>query len=374
MEDKKKVCYLITKGVWGGAQKYVYNLATSLPKDKYDVTVICGEGKILKEKLEASGITVFEIQNLKRDISVFSEIMSAVALFKLIKKIKPDVLHLNSPKAGGLGTLIGRILSVPHVIYTVHGFSWNEDRSPLEKALITLFTWITILLCHKTITISSKEEDEAKKLFFIKDEKIVLIRNGIEKINFLERKEAREFLEEKVGRKFDNNFVIGTLSELTKNKGLEYALAALSKIKTPFMFLILGGGVLKDELAKTIERYEMKDKIFLLGFVPDANKYLKAFDLFTLTSVKEGLPYTVIEAGQAEVPVLASRVSGIPDIVDDGKNGVLVTKGKPGEIARGIEYLIDNPKERVGFAHLLKQKVDNEFSLLGMLTETEKLY
>lgn len=374
MENRKKVCYLITKGVWGGAQKYVYNLAVSLPKDKYDVSVICGEGKILKEKLEQENIKVYEITSLKRDISFIKELKSTILLFELIRKIKPDVLHLSSPKASGLGSVIGRILSIKKIIYTVHGFSWNEDRTPTEKALITIFTWLTILLCHKTITISTKEEDEAKKLFFINKEKIALIRNGVEKINFLEKDEARKFLEEKTGKSLENNFIIGTLSELTKNKGLEYAIAGLSKIQTPFVFLILGGGTLKNELQKTIDRYELNNKVFLLDFVPDANKYLKAFDLFTLTSIKEGLPYTVIEAGLAEVPVLASLVGGIPDIVDNGKNGVLVTKGKPGEITRGVEYLIDKPEIRKEFAKKLKDKMEKEFSLDGMLEKTEKIY
>ncbi len=375
MENGKiRVCYLITKGVWGGAQKYVYNLAISLPADKYEVTVVCGEGKTLKQKLEEKGVKVIEIENLKRDISFTRELISFLKLYKIIKEVRPDILHLNSPKAGGLGSIIGKILSIKKIIYTVHGFSWNEDRSSIEKSLITLFTWVTIFLCHITITISTKEEDEAKKLFFVNKNKIALIRNGVEKIAFLDKSRAREFLEEKIGRKFEDNFVIGTISELTKNKGLDYAIAGLSKIRKPFIFLILGGGILKDELQKTIDRYELNSKIFLIGFVQDANKYLKAFDLFTLTSIKEGLPYTILEAGQAGVPVLASRISGIPDIIDDGKNGALVTKAKPGEISRAIEYLMENPKIRNSFAKKLSEKIESEFTLEKMVEKTVALY
>jgi glycosyltransferase involved in cell wall biosynthesis len=374
MDAKIKVCYLITKGVWGGAQKYVYNLAVSLPKDKYEVSVICGEGKILKERLEQKNIQVFEIQSLKRDISILKEFRSFISLYRIIKKINPDVLHLNSPKAGGIGSLIGKIQKIKHVIYTVHGFSWNEERGPVQKSLITIFTWVTILLCDKTITISSREEDEAKKLWLVRDSKITLIRNGVEKIDFQDRQSARKFISEKIGMDTENSIVIGTISELHKNKGLEFIISALSKVKEKFVFVVLGGGELQEELTAMIERYEMKDRVFLLGFVLDASKYLKAFDVFTLTSIKEGLPYTIIEAGLAEVPVLASRIGGIPDIIDDGKNGVLVTKGKPGEITRAIEYLISKPAERNRFAKLLREKMEAEFSLEKMLEKTTKLY
>ncbi len=374
MQGKKKVCYLITKGVWGGAQKYVYNLAVSLPRDKYEVTVICGEGKILKEMLEQKGISVIEINSMKRDISAIGESLSFFSIFRVLKKIRPDILHVNSPKAGGLGALSGRILRIPHIVYTVHGFSWNEDRTPAQKILITFFIWLTILLSHKTITISTKEELEGKSLFLTPDDKIVMIRNGVEKIDFIEKEDARKILGEKIGKDIKNSFLMGTISELNKNKGLEYAISALSKINKEFVFLILGGGELKVELQKVIDRYEMKNNIFLLDFVPDASRYLKAFDIFTLTSTKEGLPYTIIEAGLAEVPVVASRIGGIPDIIDDGKNGVLVTKGKPGEITRAIEYLMDNPKERKEFAKLLNEKMEKEFSLEGMLEKTERVY
>lgn len=373
-KSRVQVCYFITKGVWGGAQKYVYNLATSLPKDKFNVTVICGEGKVLKEKLESQGVGVFEIKNLKRDISVFNEIKSFIKVYRTIRKIRPDVLHLNSPKAGGLGAIIGRLLSIKKIIYTVHGFSWNEERTAIQKAVITVFTWFTILLCHKIITISTKEEEEAEKLFFVNKDKILMIRNGVEKIDFLTKEDARSLLEERMNRKIDDAFLIGSLCELNKNKGLEYIISALSKVSHNFMFVVLGGGELKNKLEDLIEKYKLKNKVFLLGFVPEASKYLKAFDLFTLTSVKEGLPYTILEAGLAEVPVIASRIGGIPDIIDDGKNGILLTKGKSGEITRAIEYLIDNPKIKDEFAEKLYRKVSDEFGLNQMLEKIIELY
>ncbi|MFZ2621378.1 MAG: glycosyltransferase [Minisyncoccia bacterium] len=377
-ERKIKICYVITKGVWGGAQKYVYSLATSLPKDKYNVFVICGAGEILKEKLEKEKVKTFEIKSLKRDIGIFSEIKSFLRLFWIIFREKPDVLHLNSPKASGLGVIIGRLTFVPKIIQTVHGFTWNENRGTFSKALITFFSWITIILCHKTIVISEKEKEQTWRMPFVNDNKITLIRNGVEVIKYREKEEARKKLKELIqDPKFDilNPIIwLGTVAELHKNKGYEYAISAVNKITTPFLFFIIGSGEEKKNLEKLIAQNHLEEKVFLVGSVENAKELLKAFDIFMLTSIKEGLPYVILEAGQASLPVIASRVGGTPDIIENNSTGILVTKEKTSEITRALEYLIANPGKRELFGRNLKAKVEKDFSVEQMLEKTVSLY
>ena len=372
-----KVCYIITKGVWGGAGKYVWSLATNLPKEKYEVVVITGEGEALKERLEKSGIKTYTLRNLKRDISIINEIESFFKLLRIIRKERPKILHLNSPKASGLGSVPGRLLFVPQIIQTVHGFSWNEDRPEWQKILITLFSWLTIILCHKTIVLSSQEQRQAKKLPLVRDSKIILIRNGIEKIAFKEKDTARQELLTLFGHpmsKFKELLWIGTISELHKNKGLEYAISAIAYIKKSFIFCIIGEGDERENLEKLIKKNTLQEKVFLLGFVDKANEYLKTFDIFTLTSLKEGLPYSILEAGLAELPVIASNVGGIPNIIENGLSGILTTKTRVGEITRAIEYLMDNPDKRELYGKNLKQKVEKDFSFEQMLERTTVLY
>lgn len=375
LEKKIKVCYVITKGVWGGAQKYVYNLATKLPKDKYDVMVVTGEGKTLKEKLEKENIRVLTIENLKRDMSIVSEIKSFFALFWILVKNRPNVLHLNSPKAGGIGGVIGRILFIKKIIFTAHGWTFNENRPVLQNALILFFSWVTIFLCHEVIVIAPREEEQAKDLPFINSRKIILIRNGIEEINFKEREISRQKLFSLTSTaQAEDAVVIGTIAELHKNKGLEYALDAVRKIQTPFKYIIIGEGEERKNLENLIKKYNLEEKVYLVGSVDKASEYLKAFDIFILTSIKEGLPYTILEAGLAKIPVIASSIGGIPDIIENGKSGILVTRARPGEITRALEYMMDKPNERKIFAENLKNKVEKDFSLNQMLVKTEKLY
>ena len=393
---KTKICFAITKGVWGGAQKYVYTLATSLPKDEYDVCVITGEGKILKNKLEEKGIRVYELTSLKRDISIIAEIKNFLLFIKIIRIEKPDILHLNSPKAGGLGALAGKITGVKKIIFTAHGWTFNENRGMVSTASISFLSWITVILSHKTIVVAPQEERQALDMPFVSRKKIVLIRNGIEQISFKEKLLAQKELTSLIPNNMSTWQVdmlwIGTIAELHKNKGLEYAIEAISKITTPktsqsevrstaqdeqfrpFVYFIIGEGEERKNLENLIEKYNLKNKVFLLGFVDNANQYLKAFDVFILSSIKEGLPYTLLEAGYTGLPCVSTNVGGVPDIIENGVSGIIVTKARSGEITRALEYLISNPDKAKFFGENLKAKVEKDFSLDQMLEKTTSLY
>lgn len=374
IRPKKKVCLMVTKGVWGGAQKYVYSIATGLPKNLYDVFVITGKGEILKNKLEKENIRVYEIDNLKRDISTFSEIKSFFSILKILRQERPDVLHLNSPKAGGLGSVVGKILGIKNVILTAHGWTFNEDRRVFDKLVIMFLSWFTVLLCHKTIVIAEKEMKQTKIMPFV-NKKIVLIRNGVENIDFKEKTEAQKELFKYINKTSINNVLwLGTVSELHKNKGLEYTIEGVAKIETPFVFFIIGEGEERKNLEKMIEKYNLENRVFLVGFLENAKEYLRAFDIFTLTSIKEGLPYTILEAGLAGIPVIASKVGGIPDIIDNGTGGVLVEKTNVEQITKTIKFMIKNPDQRRSFGLKLQEKVEKEFSLKQMLDKTMEVY
>jgi glycosyltransferase involved in cell wall biosynthesis len=366
---------MITKGVWGGAQKYVYTLATSLPKESFEPVVLCGTGEELPQKLKEAHIPVHSLPTLHRDISVIKEIRSFLSLVAYIKKEKPDVLHLNSPKIGGLGALAGRCLGIKQIIYTAHGWPFNEQRSTGSKTAIWLLSWITVLLSHKTIVIAEKEKDQALDMPFISSQKISFIKNGIEKIDFLPKIAARKEISLKVGRNIPAKaFWIGSIAELHKNKGLEYAIVALSKISHPVVYVIMGEGEERIHLERLIKKHIMQDKVVLCGFTKDASRYIKAFDCYLLPSIKEGLPYALLEAGSGGVPGIASKVGGIPDIIENGTHGILTTAGQVGEISRAIQYMIDNPEKIKLYGKNIKKRIDHEFSLEKMIRQTMAIY
>ncbi|TSC70469.1 MAG: exopolysaccharide biosynthesis glycosyltransferase, partial [Parcubacteria group bacterium Gr01-1014_46] len=295
-----------------------------------------------------------------------------------VRRESPSILHLNSPKASGLGAVVGRMLLTPKIMQTVHGWSFNENRNIFSRLLVYIFSWITVLLCDKTITISSSEKRQALKMPFVSDKKVTLIKNGIDKINYIDKHRVREALLLRTHRNMNDilkdTLWIGTISELHKNKGLKYMISALTEIKTPFVFFIIGEGEERENLKNLIRVKGLQNQVFLVGFIDIANLYLKAFDIFTLTSEKEGLPFSIMEAGGAGIPVIASNVGGIPDIIDNNRNGILVKRGSVPEIKKAIEYLSANPKIRSEFGKKLKEKVEKEFSVDRMTKKTFSLY
>ena len=167
MAEKPKKCLLvITKSNWGGAQRYVYNLATALPREEYAVSVALGGTGVadsapgeLAQKLAAAKIPTHHVAAFARDVSATSDVRAFFELLALLRRERPDVVHLNSSKAGGVGALAARIAGVKKIIFTSHGLAWDEDRSPRAKKLIKLFSWCTFILCHRVIVITQDNFD-----------------------------------------------------------------------------------------------------------------------------------------------------------------------------------------------------------------------
>ena len=369
----RKILFIITKANWGGAQKYVFDLATSL--NDFEVKVVHGEpvGELTK-KLKNAGIKTIPIGNLERDISFFKELKAAWSLFKILKSEKPDIIHLNSTKIGGLGAFIGRLVGIEKIIFTAHGWAFNEDRVFWQKLLIKMLSWKTILLNHKTIVLSQKEYDQVIHWPFVTKDKLELIYNGIKPINFLDKTSARNYFNTIIT---DQDKVVGTISELHKNKGLKYAIKAIAEISKKIKdikFIIIGEGEERPTLEKYIKQQGLENKIFLVGQVSEASRYLKAFDIFLLSSVKEGFPFVLLEAGLAELPVISTKVGGIPEIIENNKTGILIESKDSKKIAKGLETLIENEKLQKTYGQALNNKIIKDFSFGEILKKTRELY
>lgn len=374
---KKKIIYVITKSFWGGAQRYVYDLAVNLAEENFEAAVVTGEEGLLTEKLKEAGIKTVSQPSLKRDIGFFSEIKSFIFLYKFFRLEKPDVVHINSSKAGALGILAARFAGVKNIIFTAHGWPFNEDRHPLVRLIFKLIMWFAMMICDKIIAVSENVAITGQSMPFLA-EKFVLIYNGVKKTEIFSRDKSREFFFNKWPRLKDlpeKTVWIGTISELTKNKGVEYAVKALASIKDlPFIFLIIGEGELKEQLEKLIKELHLEEKVFLFGYLKEAQKYLPALDIFTLTSLTEALAYVAMEAGCASLPVVATRVGGLPEIIENKKSGFLAEPKNPGQISAALKELIKNEDLRKEFGGNLKKTIEEKFVFEEMLKKTFALY
>lgn len=303
----KKVIFVITKSNWGGAQRYVYDLATALPKNEFDVRVAFGHPGMLAKKLDGAGIATYSITSLQRDVSVIADMKSFFELLKLFRTEHPDIVHLNSSKASGIGALAARLAGVPRIIFTAHGWPFWEQRNALSRGLIFLFSWITALLSHKIIVVSDYDLKVAQKMPFIAH-KTVRIYNGID-LNL------KLYSADSIRNSFPaGTRITGTIGELNKNKN-QISLIEQAKNDPDMFVAIVGDGENRAYLMKKIKEYGLETRVKLFGFMP-ANEVLKGFDTFALPSIKEGLPYVLLEAKAASIPIIANRVGGIGEILD----------------------------------------------------------
>lgn len=374
---KTKILFVITKSNFGGAQKYVYDLATNLPKDRFDVVVALGGAGILIQKLHEQNIRVIPMLSLMRDIHIANDLSAFFELQSIFRTEKPNVVHLNSTKAGVVGALAARFARAPKIIFTAHGWAFNEERPEWQRLTFKFFSWIIAILSHKTIAVSDAVKNDAKNWLFV-SHKIFVIKNGIKEPEFYQRLDARTRIKAMVGTIIpEDAFIVGTVAELHKSKGLHYAIEALAKLipENPSLYyFILGSGEEKERLEALVELHKLQGRVFLLGFVDDAARFLPAFDAFLFPSITEGLGLVLLEAGLAGLPVVASRVGGISEVIENEKTGLLVPPRNPDAIASAIIKLFKSQSTRSMLGVALHGKILYNFSFKRVMTETADLY
>ncbi len=385
-KNRQKILFIVTQSQWGGAQRYVFDLAVNLKKEAEIAVAFGGNGELLK-RLNENNIKTIPLAYLKREISPLNDIKSFFELLKIIKREKPDIIHLNSSKAGILGSLAAKMLGVKKIIYTSHGWVFNEPLPWWLKKLYFYAEKISALWKDKIICVSEFDYQTALNSRFCHPKKLITIHNGIDKIDFLPKEEARDYLNSKLqianfkqiqNLKLEipnNRKIIGCVANLYKNKGLTYLIEAAKIINNPeIIFAVIGEGEEFGNLKLQIANCKLEDRVKLLGSITDSYRYLKAFDLFVLPSIKEGLPYTILEAMAAQIPIIATRVGGIPEMIENNKTGVLVKARDNQDLAEKIIAFFKNKTTAQKYSLEAYEKLRKEFTLKKMVGETKKVY
>jgi len=389
----KKILFLVTQSEFGGAQRYILEVASAFKSEGYPVLVAAGEGdNQLFKKLEKTGVRWHALKKLKRVPGPLKIISAVFEISHLLKKEGPEVLFLGSTAAGILGSIAASLFKLTtknyqlKTIYRIGGWAFNDPRPWWQRKIIILAEKLTASLKTQIIVNSEFDLQSALKYKIAPKKKLVKIYNGIdaEKLDFLPSEEAKEFLSSKLkaqGSKSQfesqNLRIIGTVANFYKTKGLEYLIKAARILNSQFpifnfQLLIIGDGLERGNLEDLIKKSNLQNKVVLLGRIPDSYRYLKAFDVFVLPSLKEGFPWVILEAMAAGLPIVASEVGALPEIIKNGKSGFLVQPKESENLAKKIRDLLQNPELRNEFTKMAKEKL-NEFSLQTMLQKTKEV-
>jgi glycosyltransferase involved in cell wall biosynthesis len=368
----RRILYVITKANWGGAQRYVYDLATSAKEAGNEVLVVSGTEGVLTRNLREAGIEVKSVASMKRDVSVLAEIRALYDITRIVRDYTPEVIHGNSSKGGAFAGVAGRLCGVPHIIFTAHGWAFNEHRPWWQKKLIAFFHWLTVLLSHTTVCVSNAIARDIAGLPFVKT-KLKVIHNGVDAAPLLARSDART----RLAPHLTAPFWIGTIAELHPTKQLPILIKAFARIAQThkdIALVLIGEGEERKRLEAIAHAENFVSRIHFCGHVQDASSYLSAFDIFTLPSRSEAFSYVLLEAGHASLPVVASNVGGIPEVITNETTGLLVPSRDVDALANALERLLSDETLRGKLAQALHTRVIKEFSKEKMVRETLALY
>lgn len=371
---KKRVLFVVTQSELGGAQQFILQFISQVKKDAYDFTVAVGSdgNRSFADTLAGININVVTLSSLKRNISPISDLKAIGQIKKLIRKIKPDTLFLISSKAGFIGSLAAQSCHPrPKVVYRIGGWTFNDPWPTWIKSLWRFLEKISAPWKDIIIVNNTHDLNQAKEMGIKPREKLILVHNGLDpyKINFLSRDEARIKLGLPLHQK-----IIGTIANPYPAKGLEYLIEAASKIdRDDVLWCVIGDGVRLQELKRLVTQKGLTDRVFLVGRREPAASYLGAFDLFVLPSVKEGFPWAVLEAMAAKLPIIATRVGAVPEIIEDGVSGYIVEPRNSDQIAERVVTLLDNDSRALEMGIQAHQRVLFAFNIEVTIHQIEKL-
>jgi glycosyltransferase involved in cell wall biosynthesis len=378
MSRKIRVAQVITRMDWGGSPDVLRILCQKLDPGLYDLRIFIGRTQhpTAKTKLffEAFQDQITFIPELKRDINLWHDWLAFWKLYRSFKSEKFDLVHTHTAKAGALGRIAARLARVPVIIHTPHGhnfygyFNWFISRLIIGiERLLAGFT-------DKIIALTNLEKWDYLKFKVAGQEKTVLVYMGLELDKFSKQDP------QKITSRLDINpqdKVVGYVGRLDAVKGAQFFVQAcrLCLEQNPALsFILVGEGSLRAQLQNKVCSWGLKDKITFLGWQDNVAELMSIMDILVLPSLNEAVGIVLIEAQSLGIPVVASNVGGIPEIIKDQETGLLVKPGDPQDIASAVLSLLNDPARAKEMSIAAKNWIGERFKAEKMVEANSLLY
>jgi glycosyltransferase involved in cell wall biosynthesis len=375
-----RVCHVITRLELGGAQDNTLHTVRGLGP-AFAVSLLSGRGGLLDDEARAiPGIELSFVPGLVRRPSPAHDLRAAWALYREMRRLKPDIVHTHSSKAGILGRMAARAAGVPVIVHTIHGFGFN-DRQPasLRAVLVGMERLVAPWTTH-TIAVSSAQIEAGAALGIVDRVRSSVIRSGVHLEAF--RAAARRFPSPRLAplrrelRLPEGAPLVGMVACLKPQKApvdfVEVAARVLAGVPTAH-FVIAGDGELRPAVERRVEELGLAGRLHLLGWRRDIPEIMAALDVAVLTSLWEGLPRVVPEAIAAGRPVVATAVDGTAEILRDGDNAFVAAPGDREALARGVLRLLGDPALAVAMTARATPLL-GEFDIDAMVRAQADLY
>jgi glycosyltransferase involved in cell wall biosynthesis len=362
----RRVATVITR-LEGGAGVLALRGVQAMDPELVTPTIVTGSGGRLLDVAEASGIEVLVEPGLREVIAPRSDLRAVGQLEELFRQRDFDVVHTHCAKAGAVGRMAARRAGVPRIVHTFHGFPFHQFQSPLRRRGYVaierrLGRFTDIALCVGTAVAA-----EAVCRELIAPERIRTIGVAVDGPDRVRasmsagQPEARRRARAALGVP-DGATVVGAVGRLTYQKAPEDFIAAIRDLgRTDVVGVWVGGGELAGRVARLARDLPPGARVILAGERTDVLDVLPAFDIFAMPSRYEGLPTVIVEAMICGVPVIATAVNAVPDLVVPGVTGMLVAPRRPRQLAAAIRYLLDSPEAAAKMAATARARVADQY-------------
>ena len=370
--EKIRVVHIITKLELGGAQVNTIYTYEHLNKSEFEAHLISGPGGILEDKILKKD-NYHIINNLKREIRPLGDLKALFALRRVLKKIRPHIVHTHSSKAGILGRVAARLSNVPVIIHSVHGFSFSPFQSVFKRTLFRRAEKMVKGITGHYIFVARNDIQTAKQNHLLKNN-FSLIRSGFPIQKFANKSSDLAALKERFNI-CGNPVICGIIAPLKPQKGLFHLLEIANRVirrQKNVVFFIAGDGDLRTPIEAELKRREIFEYFCLPGFLFDIHRVLDLFDIGLSTALWEGLPQSLVQMRLKKIPLLVSDIPGNREVVLQGKNGFLIEVSDYDRFAAKILELIDDEKKRQLLGHFGDHY--REWDAPYMVKEQEKLY
>ncbi|MEH1904714.1 MAG: glycosyltransferase family 4 protein [Nostoc sp.] len=359
--QKSVVLYIITKSELGGAQKNVYDLIENFHKD-YEIHLATSQLGLLTEFVSDLDVAVHLISNLSRDIKFSGEFLAIKECISLINKIKPDIIHAHSSKAGVIARIAGCLSKTP-VVFTAHGWGFTQGTPPLQRTVALIAEKLLAPLSAKLICVSESGRQQALKFGVGNKNSLHVIHNGIANISLCMANSSQQ----------PPRLIM--VARFQEPKDQPTVLRAIAQLQNPSIHLdLVGSGPFLESCKALAQSLGIAKQVSFLGDRTDVPDLLARSQIFILSSHHEGLPISILEGMRAGLPVVATNVNGIPEEVENGKTGLLVPPKDINALANALQTLIESPDLRLQMGEAGKLKFEQEFTVERMINEIKIVY
>jgi glycosyltransferase involved in cell wall biosynthesis len=382
--ERTKILRVIARLNMGGPALHVAYLTAGLRERGYDTTLVAGSLARGEDSMafvaDARDVQVVRIDELGREISPLRDLVATVRLARLIRRERPDILHTHTAKAGTVGrvaALLAGRRGPRIVVHTFHGHVLRGYFGPLRSRLFRLLERWLASRTTALIAVSPQVRDDLVALGVAPPERFVVIRLGIE----LDERVAPEQNGRAESRRYlgigPDRFAVGWIGRMTAVKRTDDVLVAFKRLRDEGIDAVLcmvGDGPDRPDLERRAHELGIVRDTLFLGYQEDVAPFYAAFDALVLPSSNEGTPVSAIEALAAGRPVVATRVGGVPDVVEEGDDGFLVEPGATDDLADRLAQLARDPELRERMGRAGRERVLPRYAVERLVDDVDRLY